>query len=98
MLREDGYEILDRNWRCREGEIDIVARDPRSDAIAFVEVKTRSGTGFGHPSEAVGAVKLERLRRLAGRWLSAHGRRAAEVRTHVVPVPRRPGRRAPAEP
>ncbi|WP_152192906.1 YraN family protein [Georgenia satyanarayanai] len=97
MLHEDGYEILERNWRCREGEIDIVARDPRSDAIAFVEVKTRSGTGFGHPAEAVGPAKLERLRRLAGRWLSEHGTRAAEVRIDVVAVLSRRGRPALVE-
>lgn len=94
MLESDGYEILDRNWRCREGEIDVVARDPRADAIAFVEVKTRSGTGFGHPVEAVHATKLARLRRLAARWLAEHPVRAAQVRIDVVAVLRRPGRPA----
>ena len=84
MLEEDGWRILDRNWRCREGEIDIVARDGAT--IAFVEVKTRSGTRFGHPAEAVHPAKLERLRRLAARWLREHGEHAEEVRVDVVAV------------
>lgn len=66
-----GYRILDRNWRCREGEIDIVARD--GDAIVFVEVKTRSSDAFGHPFEAITVAKLARLRRLAAAWLLARG-------------------------
>ncbi|WP_324653032.1 YraN family protein [Georgenia sp. H159] len=97
MLRADGYQILGRNWRCRDGEIDIVARDPGADAIAFVEVKTRSGTGFGHPAEAVGPVKLRRLRHLAARWLSEHDVSAAEVRIDVVAVLRRRGASALVE-
>src|SRR5690606_2917223 len=92
MLEADGCVILDRNWRCREGEIDIVARD--GAAIAFVEVKTRSGSRFGHPAEAVHPAKLERLRRLAARWLSEHDAHAAEVRIDVVAVLRRRGRPA----
>ena len=87
MLEADGWTILDRNWRCREGELDIVARS--GGTIAFVEGKTRSGTGFGHPAEAVNPAKLQRLRRLAARWLSEHGARADEVRIDVVAVLRR---------
>lgn len=90
MLTADGFEILARNWRCREGEIDIVARERAVDAIAFVEVKTRSGPRFGHPAEAVTGVKLDRLRRLAGRWLTEHASHAGQVRIDVVAVwPRR---------
>lgn len=70
-----GYRILDRNWRCREGEIDLVARD--GDSLVFVEVKTRSSDAFGHPFEAITAAKLARLRRLASAWLAAGGQRAA---------------------
>ena len=66
-LQAAGLELLDRNWRCREGELDIVARD--GDTVVFVEVKARSGTGFGEPAEAVGAVKARRIRGLAARWL-----------------------------
>ncbi|MEE6280325.1 YraN family protein [Georgenia sp. MJ170] len=97
MLEADGFEILTRNWRCREGEIDIVARDTRDGAIAFVEVKTRSGTRFGHPAEAVTPAKLGRLRRLAGRWLTEHTTHAGQVRIDVVAVWPRPGRPALVE-
>ncbi len=63
-----GYEVLARNWRCREGELDIVAR--LGDALVFVEVKARSGTGYGEPSEAVTRLKARRIHVLAARWLT----------------------------
>jgi putative endonuclease len=63
-----GWQILDRNWRCREGELDIVARD--GTELVVCEVKTRSSIAFGTPVEAVTPVKAARLRRLAGRWLA----------------------------
>jgi|AntRauMFilla1563_2_1112583.scaffolds.fasta_scaffold104148_2 putative endonuclease len=69
-LARAGFAILDRNWRCPLGEIDIVARE--GDTTVVVEVKTRSGTGFGHPLESVTPRKLARLRRLAGAWCEAH--------------------------
>jgi len=69
-LREQGYDILDRNWRCPEGEIDIVAC--RDDALVVVEVKTRRTDRFGHPFDAVDARKRSRLWRLAQRWSAAH--------------------------
>ena len=67
-LMESGMQILDRNWRCDQGEIDIVAMDDR--CLVIVEVKTRRSIVFGSPVEAVSAVKAARLRRLAGRWLA----------------------------
>jgi putative endonuclease len=70
-LSAQGYEIIDRNWRCPEGEIDLVARD--GDALVFIEVKTRASTAFGHPFEAITPGKLSRLRRLAAAWLAARG-------------------------
>lgn len=70
-LEAQGYAILDRNWRCSIGEVDIVARDGATTVV--VEVKTRSGAGFGHPLEAITPVKLARLRRLAAAWCEAHG-------------------------
>ena len=80
-LASEGYEILDRNWRCAAGEIDIVAS--RGERLAVVEVKTRSGTGHGHPFEAVDARKLRRLWRLAVAWSQAHpealGRRSLHI-------------------
>ena len=59
-LSSSGLRLLDRNWRCREGELDIVARD--GDALVFCEVKTRRGVGYGHPVEAVTHTKQRRLR------------------------------------
>ena len=62
-----GLVILDRNWRCADGELDIVAMD--GPALVFCEVKTRSSVLFGSPAEAVTPVKAARIRRLALRWL-----------------------------
>src|SRR5580658_7925192 len=83
-LQRAGFRILARNWRCAEGEIDIVAADRR--ALVAVEVKTRSGTGFGTPLEAVTPKKRNRLRRLAVQWVVAHGVLFDEVRVDVVEV------------
>ena len=77
-----GFRILDRNWRCPDGEIDIVAADRRTFVVC--EVKTRSGTRFGTPLDAVGQAKLRRLRRLAAQWLAAHGTRFDQIRIDVV--------------
>jgi putative endonuclease len=64
-----GYEVAARNWRCAEGEIDLVVVDP-GGVVVICEVKTRSSTAFGNPAEAVTATKQRRLRRLAARWLA----------------------------
>ena len=64
---EQGYEIVARNWRCREGELDLIVRQGRT--FVFCEVKTRSSTAFGVPAEAVTRTKQARIRRLAARWL-----------------------------
>lgn len=77
-----GFRILDRNWRCADGEIDIVAVERHTFVVC--EVKTRSGTRFGTPLEAVGNAKRRRLRRLAVRWLNAHGVRFEQIRVDVV--------------
>ena len=58
-LQKRGYVILDRNYRCRYGEIDLVAKD--GSTIVFVEVKSRRSTAFGSPEEAVGTVKQKKL-------------------------------------
>jgi putative endonuclease len=83
-LTDEGLRLLDRNWRCREGELDLVARD--GDAIVFCEVKTRRGSGYGHPVEAVTPVKQRRIRLLAQRWLAAHDEHAPYLRFDVVGV------------
>jgi putative endonuclease len=62
-----GYAVLGRNWRCREGELDLIVA--RGRCVVFCEVKTRTGTAFGIPAEAVTGEKQRRLRRLAARWL-----------------------------
>jgi putative endonuclease len=79
-----GFEIVDRNWRVREGEIDLVAR--RGRTIVFCEVKTRSSDRFGSPAEAVTATKQRRLRTLAAKWLAEHPERHGEVRFDVASV------------
>ena len=81
-LQSAGFRILDRNWRCAEGEIDIVAAERQ--VLVVCEVKTRSGTGYGTPAEAITRVKRNRLRRLAVRWLVAHGVLFDEVRVDVL--------------
>jgi putative endonuclease len=85
-----GLRVLDRNWRCREGELDIVARE--GPALVFCEVKTRRALGFGHPVEAVTPAKQRRLRLLAQRWLAAHDEHAPDLRFDVVGVLVRPSR------
>ncbi|MDH6680074.1 putative endonuclease [Rhodococcus sp. LBL1] len=84
LLTASGLRILDRNWRCRHGELDLVAVD--GDTVVFVEVKTRSGLGFGSPAEAVTYAKQRRIRMLAQRWLSASERHWPYVRFDVVSV------------
>lgn len=79
-----GMSIVDRNWRCPQGEIDLVARD--GDELVFVEVKTRSSVAFGHPLEAITAVKLARLRRLAAAWCEAHPGDHDRIRIDAVAV------------
>lgn len=87
-LEQAGFRILDRNYRCADGELDIVAAD-RRDLVAC-EVKTRSGVGYGTPVEAVTRVKLRRLRRLAVSWASSHGLFYDQLRVDVVGVLRSP--------
>jgi len=83
-LERSGMQILDRNWRCAEGEVDIVAADRR--ALGVCEVKTRSDTRFGTPLEAISARKHARLRRLAVRWVTSHCLVFDEIRIDVVGV------------
>jgi putative endonuclease len=83
--------VLTRNWRCREGELDLVAA--RARCVVFCEVKTRTGTGFGTGAEAVTGEKQRRLRRLATRWLGERPPSGgfADVRFDVASVTLRPG-------
>ena len=79
-----GYAVLARNWRVREGEIDLVVR--RGPTIVFCEVKTRRGDAFGTPAEAVTHRKQSRLRTLAVRWLGDNAVRADALRFDVASV------------
>lgn len=90
VVEQAGMQVLERNWRCRDGELDIVARD--GDALVFVEVKTRSSLACGVPAAAVDRRKVARLRRLAVRWMAEHRdleRFWRTVRFDVVAVVRR---------
>lgn len=83
-LRRQGLTVLARNWRCPRGELDIIARD--GSTLVVCEVKTRRGTGYGAPVEAVGPRKLRRLRELALRWLDEQQVHAPEIRIDVIGV------------
>ena len=79
-----GLTIVERNWRCPQGEIDLVALD--GPELVFVEVKTRSSVAFGHPLEAITATKLARLRRLAAAWCDAHPGSHNSIRIDAVGI------------
>ena len=83
-LRAQGLQVLERNWRCRLGEIDVVAVD--GDCLVVCEVKTRRSLAAGSPLEAVTPAKLGRLRRLTAAWLAAQDRHFAQIRIDVVGV------------
>jgi putative endonuclease len=83
-LVEHGMVVLDRNWRCPGGELDLVLRD--GEVLVFCEVKTRASVAYGSPLEAVTPAKLARLRRLAATWMADHGIHAPHVRIDLVGV------------
>lgn len=86
-----GMTVLVRNWRCRQGELDLVCRES-DGTVVFVEVKTRSGTGFGEPSEAVGRKKAAKVRQLACAWLAqSRPTGNGDLRFDVVSIVRRRG-------
>lgn len=85
-LTAQGLVVLERNWRCAEGEIDLVLREGAT--LVICEVKTRYDDAFGTPQQAVTQAKLDRLHRLAERWIAARGLRPAEVRVDLVAVHR----------
>jgi putative endonuclease len=83
-LQQSGLRVLDRNWRCDQGEIDIIAVERR--VLVACEVKTRSSERFGTPLESISRLKLKRLRRLAILWVVAHGVLFDEIRVDAVGV------------
>jgi putative endonuclease len=88
-LESRGLVVLARNWRCPEGELDLVATDRRR--LIVCEVKTRSGTNFGHPAEAVTDEKANRIRRLSRRWRTTHDIGWCEERFDIVSIIWPPG-------
>lgn len=70
FLEKAGFQIVERNWRCRLGEIDLIAE--RDHELHFIEVKTRRGTAFGYPEESVGYVKRQHLVRALEYWLQTN--------------------------
>lgn len=94
-LERLGLRVLARNWRCRYGELDVIAADDNARAVVFVEVKTRTGDQFGGVEQAVTPTKVRRLRRLAGLWLAQQQGSWAAVRIDVITI--RIGRRRTPE-
>lgn len=88
-----GWMIVDRNWRCELGEVDLVAIDPTTPVptTVVIEVKSRAGVGFGHPLEAITREKLARLRRLAVSWHKAHPDSPRALRLDAIGVVKRRG-------
>jgi putative endonuclease len=87
-LVRQGMQVVDRNWRCPLGEIDIVATEPgeRGVTLVFCEVKCRTGTGFGHPLEAITFTKMRTLRQLAALWRRQHRIPAKGIRLDAIGV------------
>jgi putative endonuclease len=85
-LTDQGMVLLDRNWRCEVGEIDLVLRD--GDVLVVCEVKTRSSVRYGTPHEAVTDIKVARLRRLAVRWVEEQGVAVRDIRIDLVGIVR----------
>ena len=79
-----GMQVVARNWRCRHGELDIIARE--RDTLVFCEVKTRRGVGFGAPLDAITPVKQARLRRLASAYLAEVGGHRGPIRMDAVGI------------
>ena len=86
LLRRRGWRIIARNWRFGHKEVDLIAQ--RGRTVAFVEVKARTGTTFGHPLEAVGGEKRRDLSVAARAWVARHGTRGLSYRFDVVTIVR----------
>jgi len=84
FLRSKGYKIIETNFRCREGELDIVAQ--KDDCLVFVEVRTRRGSQFGTPEESLTQAKQERLEALAQTYLQSHENLPPQWRIDVIAI------------
>lgn len=85
-LESEGWQIIERNWRCPSGELDIIAWDEDARAIVFVEVKCRSSLAFGEPLEAITWRKQAKLRELAGLWLRVTTPRVRNIRLDAIGI------------
>lgn len=83
-LKKHGYKLVERNYHCREGEIDIVAR--QKNTLVFVEVRTKTGAGFGTPEESVTRAKKDKMIAAAFKYLQAHDRVTDDWRIDLVAV------------
>lgn len=83
FLNKKGCKLLDRNYRTRFGEVDIIVKD--RDVLVFVEVKTRRGSAYGAPKEAVGHAKIERMTKASLEYLSSFGEDTS-VRFDVIGI------------
>jgi putative endonuclease len=84
FLRRRGYHIIETNFRCRGGEIDIIAR--QRDCLVFIEVRTRSSSSFGSPEESITQAKRSRLIFTALTYISSHNKLPEQWRIDVVAV------------
>ena len=84
FLVKEGHCILEVNYRCSEGEVDIITRD--GDVLVFVEVRTKTNLAFGSPAESITPVKMDRLRRVAAHYQQHHENLPADSRIDVVAV------------
>ncbi len=84
FLKKRGHRILEMNYRCPEGEIDIITR--HKDCLVFVEVRTKTGSGFGSPEESITPAKQARMRTTAARYLQTHNNLPSQWRIDVVAV------------
>lgn len=85
FIKAEGFRIIEKNFRCKSGEIDIIARD--GDTVVFVEVKTRSSDGYGSPVEAVGPVKIRRIIRASETYLATHSQGRRSHQPYPAPHP-----------
>jgi len=84
FLKKRGYHILETNYRCPEGEIDIVAK--HKDCLVFIEVRTKKSLEFGSPEESITQTKMERLRATAARYRQSHDNLPLSWRIDVVAI------------
>lgn len=83
-LKEKGYEVIDRNYLKRSGEIDLIAHSPKRDEIVFIEVKTRKSVTYGRPEEAVDKRKLKKIEQTALQWLQEKNKSNIHWRIDII--------------